>query len=144
MDPNPAARAASDTQRASADERDVLRILAGMLLSIYVDSGGTPGGLRWVLYDRGAPVAVVDKAAEMLDDPSAIEEATGPTVDDLRQLVHDLWAAWNDGTIELHNLLIARGDAPDLPTLDLDPRQQALLDDTIRWVHGHRVGHPHG
>lgn len=88
-------------------------------------------------YDPGnvVPRAALEAEQENSRQGWRIVQEASDERDALRQLVHDLWAAWNDGTIELHNLLIARGDAPDLPVLDLSPKQQTLLDETIRWVH---------
>lgn len=54
----------------------------------------------------------------------------------LRELVHILWAAWNDDTIALHAALVDHMSAEDLPGLDLTDEQEKLLARVHRWKYG--------
>jgi hypothetical protein len=86
--------------------------------------------LAEVYFHLGPPQ---DRVAEHTEVLRLVQQAMADR-DRLRQLVHDLWAAWNDDTIRLHHALMETDDGP--PVLDLSPGQRTLLDETIRWAHG--------
>jgi regulator of replication initiation timing len=63
--------------------------------------------------------------------------------DELRHLVKDLWAAWNDDTLALFHALREHVAGPPVKdsTLDLTPEQATLLEATIRWAHTEGKAH---
>lgn len=62
---------------------------------------------------------------QAIPEAAAIMNAFSTETRDLRRLVHDLWVAWNDDTM----------NQPNPPTLPLSPERAELLERTIRWVH---------
>lgn len=103
---------------------------------------GRAAELLEALFDGGMVVLdPIDDRLTIIGGDTFRERFGTPDVDQLRQLVHALWAAWNDHTIRLHRALMeAKGGLPasEAPVLDLTPDQRRMLDETIRWAHGER------